>query len=251
MIKLVSLNIERSRHVDLILPFLARVKPGVVCLMELMEHDIPAIAAVVGEHHVFEPMCYMEHKGEKPGLQGVAIFSRFPLKNIETHYYHGEKGVLHTFDGDNIAATNNHMLLIAEVDTGDAVYKFATTHFPVTPKGLPDDVQRKSVKSLLKILKSQGEIVFCGDFNAARGGEIAAELIAEYKDNVPPSYTMSLDVSFHRASAETLAANARAMGVPGQMVDYIFSTPGYSVTNLTMESGLSDHQALIATVSKS
>ncbi len=249
-LRLVSLNVERSKHLSLILPFLKRIQPDVLCLMEVMEHDLPTIAEVVGQEHVFEPMCYMEHVGEAPGTQGIAIFSHYPITQSKVLYYHGKKEAIHIFDGNNKATTNNHMLLVAEIEAEGSAYKIGTTHFPVTPKGLPDEVQRKCVTSLLAILKQQGEIIFCGDFNAPRGGEIFAELAAHYKDNVPQKYTTSLDTAIHRAGPETLAANARAMGVLGQMVDSIFSTPGYTVSNLTMESGVSDHKALIATISK-
>lgn len=250
-LRLISLNVERSKHIERILPFLERSNPDIVCLMEVMEHDLGDIAQVVGPHQVFEPMCLMEHPGEKPGTQGIALFSRYPITKSEVLYYHGEKGVLHTFDESNKAATNNHMLLVTEIEVEGSVYKIGTTHFPVTPKGLPDEVQRKCIKILLDILRQQGEIVFCGDFNAPRGGEIFAALALEYKDNVPPHYATSLDTTLHRAGAEILATDALALGLPGHMVDSVFSTPGYTVSDLTMEAGVSDHKALIATVLKS
>lgn len=250
MIRLVSLNVERSKHLDLILPFLERVKPDVVCLMEVMDYDIPRIQEAAGKNYLYEPMSRIEKPGEKVGMQGVGIFSRLPLAHIGTFYYHGDRRLLTTFDAHNKAETNTHMLLVGEVEGADGKYTIGTTHFPVTPNGQPDDVQRKSVTLLLNILEQQGEIIFCGDLNAPRGGEIFAEFAAHYKDNVPAEYTISLDVEFHRASAEALAHNAREMGVPGQMVDYIFSTPSYSVSDFSMHSGVSDHKALIATVSK-
>jgi endonuclease/exonuclease/phosphatase family metal-dependent hydrolase len=251
MIRLVSLNVERSKHMELVLPFLKAAHADVVCLVELMEHDIEPIRAAAGEHFLFEPMCRVEYPGEKPGIQGIGIFSRTPLENARALYYRGDRAVLKTYHHETRHATNRHMLLAAEVRSGGEAYRIGTTHFPVTPRGFADEHQRHDAAALLDILKSQGEIIFCGDLNAPRGDEIYKQLAAELKDNVPPEYTMSLDIKFHRAGAEALAESARAMGLPGQMVDYIFSTPGYAVSDVEMIGGLSDHKALVANVSKS
>jgi endonuclease/exonuclease/phosphatase family metal-dependent hydrolase len=226
-LRLVSLNVERSKHLERILPFLDQHKPDVVCLMELMEKDIPSFKAVAGEYVAYEPML------TKHGSEGIGIFSRLPLRDVATHLY-GER----------------YFLLTAHVDAGGADFKIGATHFPVTPVGAPDDTQRACLSRLLAVLQTQGEIVFCGDFNAPRGGEIAAEIIRRYKDNIPASYTMSLDVALHRVGEAKLLSDARALGLEGLMVDYIFSTPGYMVSNVVMESGVSDHKALVATVSK-
>jgi len=39
-IKIISLNIERSKHIDRILPFLVREQPDVFCVQELCKKDI-------------------------------------------------------------------------------------------------------------------------------------------------------------------------------------------------------------------
>lgn len=226
-LRLVSLNVERSKHLERILPFLDQHKPDVVCLMELMEKDIPSFKAVVGEHVVYEPML------TKDGSEGVGIISRLPLHDAATHLY-----------GDR------YFLLTAQVAAEGSDFKIGATHFPVTPVGAPDDIQRACLKRLLGILQTQGELVFCGDFNAPRGGEIAAEIIGRYKDNIPASYTMSLDVALHRVGEAKLLSDARALGLEGLMVDYIFSTPGYTVSDVVLEPGVSDHKAVVATISK-
>jgi endonuclease/exonuclease/phosphatase family metal-dependent hydrolase len=250
-LKLITLNVERSKHMDVVLPFLEKEKPDVACFQEAMEHDLDRIAGAIGGAFIFEPMSVdCEREGEVAGPQGVAIFSRLPLSRKGAFYYHGEQGALRTYDGARKAETNNHMLLVGEVSAGNASYTIGTTHFPVTPKGLADDVQRRDIKILLGILEERGEILFCGDFNAARPGEIYKEIAAHFIDHIPPQYTMSLDTNFHRAGKETLAKNAEAMGVPGQMVDYVFSTPGYRVSDVRLESGVSDHCAIVATISK-
>jgi endonuclease/exonuclease/phosphatase family metal-dependent hydrolase len=249
--KLITLNVERSKHMRLILPFLEKEKPDILCTQEVMEHDLQKISAVVGGDFIFEAMNIdKKREGEVPGPQGVAIFSRFPMIRRGTFYYHGDEKTIHTFDGGRNAETNRHMLLVADIDAGGAPWAVGTTHSPVTPKGPADEIQRRDIRILLDILEKQGAILFCGDFNAARPGEIYKEIAVRFLDHMPPHYIMSLDTDIHRAGKETLAKNAEAMGVPGQMVDYIFSTPEYAVSNVRMQSGVSDHCAVIATVSK-
>jgi len=42
-LKLISLNIEKDRHFDLILPFLKKHQPDVILLQEVFSKDIPKI----------------------------------------------------------------------------------------------------------------------------------------------------------------------------------------------------------------
>ena len=47
-IRLVSLNIERRKHLNRILPFLQEYKPDVVCMQELFEKDVPYFEQALG-----------------------------------------------------------------------------------------------------------------------------------------------------------------------------------------------------------
>ena len=69
-------------------------------------------------------------------------------------------------------------------------------------------------------------------------------LAAKYKDNVPVQYKTSIDVALHRLGKE------RPEEFADKMVDGIFSTPLYEVKNVEMKGGVSDHCALVATVTK-
>ncbi len=130
--KLVSLNVERSKHTELVLPFLQRTQADIVCLMELMDYDIPRVQEVAGQNYLYEPMSIINKPGEKVGTQGIGIFSRLPLTNKEARYYRGSAEKLSTFDSQNKAETNNHMLLVGEIEREGELFKIATTHFPVT-----------------------------------------------------------------------------------------------------------------------
>ena len=96
-----------------------------------------------------------------------------------------------------------------------------------------------SVKRLLACLEPEEEFTLCGDFNAPRGGEIFTALAMRYQDNIPLEYASSIDGNLHRK------------GPLPYMVDGLFTTPSYIASDVSLQSGVSDHCAILATVSGS
>jgi len=239
-LKIVSLNIERSKHFDLVLPFLGREHSEVVCIQELIEHDIPLFEKALQAQCIFAPMTrYPE--GNPRSVMGVGIFSHLSKTHSAIHYYRGGSSSLQDFDMTNAktkSETAHHLVLFCDFKKEDSVFRIGTTHFPWTPDGQADDIQRGDMEKVLAFLDSSGEFVLAGDFNAPRGGEIFGMLAQKYTDNVPPHYTTSIDGSLHRGGA-----------IPF-MVDGIFSTPRYSVSKVELVSGVSDHCAIVAHISK-
>ncbi|MBP6881501.1 MAG: endonuclease/exonuclease/phosphatase family protein [Candidatus Pacebacteria bacterium] len=235
-IKIVTLNVERSKHLDLVLPFLEREQPDVLCVQELCAGDVEKFCEVMGEYFVTVPLAKHTVDGGEC-LFSIGIFSRHTIYKKEVSYHHGSADVVPLFKQED-QRTINRAFLWCDVVKGGEVFRIGTTHFTWTPDGEADDEQRKEVGDLLRILKEQKEIVFTGDFNAPRGREIFSRIAERYKDNVPPEYTTSIDGVIHRAGALPL------------MVDGIFSTPGYLVSNVRMVCGVSDHCALVAEVEK-
>src|SRR3989338_8311574 len=105
-IKLISLNIERSKHLNVVLPFLKREKPDVVCIQELLERDIQGfVAAQVGGNYIYAPMLrHMETDGSP--LVGEAIFTHLPVIRKDIQYYVGNANDIpeHYYSNE----TNNH-----------------------------------------------------------------------------------------------------------------------------------------------
>lgn len=233
-LRLVQLNIEKSKHLELVTPFLRVQEPDVVCLQELMEHDVLQIEKELGMQCVFAPMSL-----EQGRSWGVGIFSRLKKTSQRAMQYGGslDKHLLEYVHGNRREghASSKFMLIIADIEKEGETFRIGTTHFPVTEKGEVTDFQREDMKKMLELLKEEGEFVLTGDFNAPRGGEIFAMLAKEYKDNVPPHYTTSIDGNIHRAGH-----------LEDRMVDGIFSTPSYEIKNVTMHSGVSDHCAISA-----
>ncbi|HVM73774.1 MAG TPA: endonuclease/exonuclease/phosphatase family protein [Candidatus Paceibacterota bacterium] len=242
-ISLVSVNIERSNHLDRITSLLEAQAADVVCMQELMEYNIQYFEDILGTQCHFAPETRHPAEG-RPGIMGNGIFSRLPVVQYVEHYYHGSRDVMHDFDQTNTEtkdATEARVLAFCDVEKDGQTFRIGTTHFTWTAKGMPDDFQRRDMKLLLDILATSGEFVLTGDFNAPRGGEIFSQLASTYKDNIPPRYTTSLDPAYHRAPLEEQA---------GKMVDGLFTTPSFIASDVELHSGISDHLAITATISR-
>jgi endonuclease/exonuclease/phosphatase family metal-dependent hydrolase len=243
-ISLVSVNIERSKHLDLVRDFLASRNPDIVCMQELCERDVAALESMLGMVCVYAPSGL--HPADPPEqggvLVGVGIFSRLPIVNHSIEYYsgsetHARRDEIHTnFD--------DHALITCDIEKEGITFSILTTHFTWTPRGAPDDNQRRDMKTLLEMLATKDEFVLCGDFNAPRmleekPGEIFATIAQAYKDNIPAQYLTSLDPARHRAP---LAQQA------DKMVDGLFTTPGYHTSDVELHASVSDHCAITATI---
>jgi len=239
-LSLISLNIEFDRHLEAVTAFLTEKKPDIVCLQELREENVVQFEAALGYKSFFVPMTIdAADSGDK--VRGIGIFSRYPLEKCEAEYYSGSVGRLVTFDKSTPEAmerTENFVLALCTVEKEGVQYCVGTTHFTWSPDGEANEYQRRDVQKLLELLRAQGELVFCGDFNAPRGGEIFSALAARYKDNIPEKYTTSIDGTIHRAGPLEL------------MVDGLFSTKGYECSNVELVCGLSDHCAITATIAR-
>ena len=245
--KLVSVNIERAKHLERVIPFIEAEAPDVLCLQEVLEEDLPRFTRVLGGRAAFASMTML------PGMStptGIAIVSRHPFEH-EITYYRGEAGAVPRFDDTNAETkygTEHAMLMSADIVT-DRSYRIATTHFTWTPDGRPDDHQRRDLAVLMPILESKGELAFCADFNAPRGGEIFSALAARWRDNIPSGYDWSLDLSLHRIG-ERMKDEAQKAGHRGFMVDGLFTTPSYVASDVKLVPGVSDHMAIVATISR-
>lgn len=243
--RLLSLNIEQSKHLDLVLPFLQKEMPDVACLQEVCESDIETIAgALSGAQYVYAPLHIYAPAGPTPVLC-VCLFSRLPIRENRLRYYRGSADVLPRMNplDPTRGREKNGVLLGADVGNSDQSFRILTTHFTWTPNGQADDFQREDMRALLGMLAEEKEFVFAGDLNAPRmsegkSGEIFSMLTEHYKDNIPLEYETSLDATFHRA------------GYLPYMVDGLFSTPEYIVSGVRLVPGVSDHRAIIASVSK-
>jgi endonuclease/exonuclease/phosphatase family metal-dependent hydrolase len=253
-IKLVSLNVEHGKHVEIVLPFLMEQQADVICLQEVVASDLKRYANELGMEAHFGPQClWTENEGDEPVMTGEAILSKKGFISKELKYYGGTQEEILVFDRNDKQGSNERLrkvLVIGAIEKDSVQFSIATTHAVWTPGAGTTDLQRREFPLMLKELEAYPDLILTGDFNAPRGGEMFALLAAAYKDNIPPEYVTSLDGNIHRAGTEKLAADALAAGVPGQMVDGLFTTPAYVASDVQLIPGVSDHVALVATASR-
>lgn len=240
-LKLVSLNLEGHKHLDLQVPFFRAQLPDVLCMQEVFESDFSFLKNELGMHGVFAPMCRHAHENGAEIFEswGVAILTKLSMPTMQARYYFGDPQIIHEFV-NSVVSPQEHMnkvLMYADVLNSEGTrFSVGTTHFTWTPNGQSNDRQRQDLRALFKELEAIPEIVFCGDFNAPRGGEIFNAIAQRYKDNIPVHYTTSIDGNLHHK------------GQLEYMVDGLFSTSEYTVHNVCLESGVSDHCATVADI---
>jgi hypothetical protein len=242
--RLVSVNVERSKNLGTVLPFLRKLNPDIACLQELLVRDIPRFEEIVGSCVVYGPNCLHvpDHPDTKPQVMGVGIFTRLPILLADTRYYCGSKKK--AVSPPEKVYMEDHCLALCDVLFGDRVYRCATTHFTWTQRGEANDLQRLNMSRLMQVLDGYGDFVLTGDYNAPRGGEIFAKLSSRLKDNIPAHHETSIDVSVHAAG------RLRPHELADKMVDGLFTTPGYAASNVELVFGVSDHAAIVADICK-
>jgi exonuclease III len=242
-ITVLSLNIEKNRHYDRVLPFLLQNDFDVICLQEVMEDDWKSLQQKTSSYGVYVTSSvyigdhYKDLYGKK---QGVAIFSKHTISNQRSLFYWGDETMfdapVHDQDQD-IQKYYAHPLLVADITLPDeSIYTIATTHFPVTHEGAPSYEQTRIMPTFLKTLQELPSCILCGDFNAPRGGLIFSQIASVYRDVVPQEYMTSIDQELHRKKGIQF------------MVDGMFLTDDYVAKGVHFKNGISDHMALIGTI---
>ncbi|TAJ13989.1 endonuclease/exonuclease/phosphatase family protein [Patescibacteria group bacterium] len=251
--KLISLNIEGAKHLARVCAFLEKEDADVLCVQEIFERDAEMIARKYNLNHSFSPMLlsqYIKKENEPWEPFGICMFSKTLLENVRSDMYWSPHQDLKKFDTTNVHTkreTERHMLLSANVTIGETLYTVATTHFTWTPDGQSDSYQETDTETLLHILEAFPEVILCGDFNLPRNhNPLYEKFSSRYIDAIPPEYTSSLDLTLHRMGNNPVESSKLAQF----MVDYLFLTPQYHADNVHLESGVSDHMAVVADIKK-
>lgn len=128
-------------------------------------------------------------------------------------------------------------VLVAAISFKDGeTFIIANTHGVWTQDGRVTPYQLRAIDRLLAGLGTIPKLILCGDFNAPRGRQAWARIGQVYADNIPSEVTTTIDGGLHRA------------GYLLHVVDGIFSTPHYTVKDVRIISGLSDHCAIVAEI---
>ena len=236
MFKLVSINIEWDKHLDLVLPFIKREAPDVLCIQEIFESDHAVFEKELEMKGVFAPMVrVIPTMGGPSQPTGVALFTKEQQAETSVEYYYGSADAVADLDAKPFDEEARPLVSV-RVRFGENDYNVGTTHFTWTGNAESSDRQREDIKVLLDLVKGKDRLILCGDFNAPRGGEIFTLLSKNFKDNIPLHYKTSIDKKFHRKGDLQL------------VVDGLFTTDDVRTENVRLVDGLSDHMAIVAEI---
>lgn len=238
--RLLTLNIEKDRHLDRVRAAIATHLPDIVCLQEVMEADCPSLAEVGDYEFQYAPMARMRNGTRLrpvPDLTwGVATLARIPVREQAIACY-SANATIRYFDQPN---DPRRVLVVTEVEHDGGLHRIVTTHFTWSPGGEFTDEQREDFGLLRNALTAYPHYVLCGDFNAPRGRPLFSLFTDEIGliDHLPAHIRTTIDPQLHRAGALQL------------VVDTIFSTPDYDVEDVQVLDAVSDHKGILATLQR-
>jgi endonuclease/exonuclease/phosphatase family metal-dependent hydrolase len=222
-------------------------KADVVCLAECFPDTIEYLSSGKYPYQLFTATYMVDQDKENTLIAsntrrwGEAILSKYPLTDTQITYLS-----MDIYGPTNlpIHGTDNHIpaLLLANVEINGEVYRLGTVHLTWTPKARMTKRQRVNVLELLELVKNE-ELVLAGDFNIPRGNEMYKKLLTKYRDNIPMNVVTTLDPELHYR-------NTKQAGTLKLVVDYVFSTSKYLVSEVRVVSGVSDHCAIVSKIEK-
>lgn len=237
--KIISINIEQDKHLQRVREFLLRERADVVVLLEASESDLDFLLSE------YPQRLFLPNFRFQDGRQiGVAMASKVEMTSKERFYCDGDlsKVPLHGLGTHRPA-------VVGATFEGVQIY---ATHFTWTPDMSETEAQHQHLDYLLARLAGK-QMVLCGDFNIPRGNEAYAKLAKCYKDNIPSEVVTTIDPLLHRANLAKIPPSPIATdghgGILRVVVDYIWSTPKYTVSQVRVVSGVSDHCGLVGEIS--
>ncbi|MFT5850036.1 MAG: exonuclease III [Patiriisocius sp.] len=240
--KLLSLNVEGSKHLERTSVLFKEQMADVVCLQECNEETISVLKSLGYATH-FLPMTL--RSGEKNTEEGVVLASLHPV-TFSTHYYHTPNQTLSVFAKEDSRNTNRQGLIVGTVSVNEVAHTIATTHFTWTEDGsTPNQSQVDDIEALLQYTQTLGSHVICGDFNIPRShSSLYKEITDAYTDQVPQHHKSSMDAQLHRLGSTP----GKEIIFTNYMVDYILTKGPYGAQNVELIFGVSDHAAVIGNI---
>ncbi len=251
-LKLITLNVQKNNHWERIIPFLMRENADVICVQEIFECDMGKIEAL-GYSAVFgfiSTQLYDQQDRESGRPEGVALFTKLPIVSSDTYAYYQSPNPEKPqawFDPEIKRQTTDGRVVVATVEKDSAEYTIATTHFTWTFAGVSSEFQHKDMTNLLAYLSRYPALAIAADLNIPRGqNEQYDRLTERFTDWVPRELAGSIDLDLHLKGKDPKEAPQLAT----YMVDYLFSTHQFRVTDFRTKNGISDHLAFIADIER-
>lgn len=240
--KFLSCNIEGNRHFERILPLLKHERPDLVALQEVFECDLEELRQATGlAQVVFYPQADIALPNDHLPLRGpwgVAIFANEIVEEKHHYYFGHENGKLAVFDNDqpwNI----DRVALAVKARVAGQDFQVLTVHFTWSGEGAVNAAQRRDYLELSSFMKQFDEMIFCGDLNTPRGYEIWDDLAKKYTDNIPAEIDTTIDKNLHKSGKDIRL-----------VIDALFTSSHYLVSNVRVLPDTSDHMAVVALVKR-
>ncbi len=197
-------------------------------------------AQSLGYHLSFAPHAdyqVSEHIFKPLGLWGIATLTKSKPSATAITYYSAPP---HTLPTDYYTLKEGHprAVIILKLTSDNKEYTFANTHFTWAMPENADVEQAADFARFQTIIEPYPSLVMSGDFNASRESQVYKKLAEKYRSWVPASVDTTLDPTYFRKPGLKL------------VVDHLFSTSDYRLDHVAVLSGLSDHCALSATITK-
>lgn len=247
LMKLITLNVEREKHLDKVPAFLEAENADIVCLQEASAEYEPLLQSLGYQTTSFFMGEVMV--GTAKVVDTVLFASKHPHNATQTYYYRDPMDIPDDTYNEKIDRRHCHQgFIFATVTVEDEVWHIATTHFTWTPHGeKPSVAQHEDLESLLESVRNLPPHVLCGDFNIPRHhSPLYAQLTQVYTDTIPASHASSMDKTFHRLGND----QTKQRLFTDFMVDYIFTQEPYIARDVHLHFGVSDHAAVIAEIEK-
>lgn len=232
-----SCNIEGDRHTESVEAMVKQYSPDIICLQEAEELLVNNIANSHGYELIFRPSALID-KSLYPTLNrnkiiGLALLSKIHIFRSGVYTYRNDTDKVPVYLPGNPNSVRKE-LLFATLANG---FTIATTHFTWAPNGKVTSFQLVDIIKLKQAIKELGEIIFTADLNSPRPNQIYTQINNILKDNIPQNVDTTLDPKLHRNKT----------GVK-LVVDYLFTSKSYLVTEIALITGISDHKAIIAKI---
>lgn len=136
-------------------------------------------------------------------------------------------------------ATNAQGVVWGSIEREGRTFTFANTHFTWTADGYPNELQAEDFNALKDILSKIGPHILTGDLNAPRGRGMWEKFSTLYaQDGIPASAETTIDPDLHKNKSLRL------------VVDALFADRSYQIRSIEIIASLSDHKAVVATISR-
>lgn len=234
-----TLNIEADKHKGNIEAYLKTNNPDVVFLQEVYKIHAEEWASKYGYHLSFAPHVdfnIYEHIFKPLGEWGIATLTKNKPTKVKIDYY-SEPPLVIPHDFMKVLK-HPRALLVSQIKEDGNIYSFVNTHFTWALTEDADIAQYPDYQRMQKLLDKLPSFLLAGDLNTNRGSRVYRELASRYIDHLPKNLESTLDPVLFRKPELKL------------VVDHLFSTPDYKISNVQVLTGLSDHCGITCSVMK-